>query len=595
MGCQRLSALGPPAATATLHAALDSGVTLLDTADVYGPEGAPVGHGERLVASALRGWTGDRSRVRVATKAGLTRPGWVPDGRARHLREACARSLEALEVARLDLFQLHAPDPRTPFATSVRALGALQREGLVDRVGLCNLSLAQLDEARGLTDVASVQVQLSPWYDENVRSGLVGAALAAGLRVLAWRPLGGADGRRRLAREPVLASVAQRLGVDPALVVLAWLRSLSPLLVPLPGPTRPETARELGRPLELGDADRAAIDACFPWARMVREPSSSRRPAKGAPGDVVLVIGVPGAGKSSLAQDLVADGYARLNRDERGGTLRSLIPLLREHLRQGSRRVVLDNTYGSRAARNEVVEAAWAEGVPVRAVWVDTGLEDAQVNVASRILDRYGHLPGPQELKAASRSDPAALAPTALFRHRREFEPPREDEGFARIDRVPFRRRPSTGTGRGVLLWYDGVVRTTRSGDPRPRAADDTVLLPGRREALHRLAGEGHVLLGLSWNPEVAQGRVTAEEIEASFGATSLELGLEVPVAWCPHGDGPPTCWCRRPLPGLGVLLLREHGLDPSRSLYVGRDVADRALARALGLTFRDAADVFGA
>jgi histidinol phosphatase-like enzyme/predicted kinase len=310
---------------------------------------------------------------------------------------------------------------------------------------------------------------------------------------------------------------------------------------------------------------------------------------------VVLVIGLPGAGKSSLAQELVDAGYQRLNRDERGGTLRALIPLLREHLRRGARRVVLDNTYGSRAARNEVIEAAWAEGVPARAVWLDTGLEDAQVNVVSRILDRYGRLLEPEEQRAAARSDPAALAPTALFRHRREFEAPREDEGFARIERRPFQRRPATGAGRAAFLWYDGVVRTTRSGHPRPRAADDTLLLPGRRNALRRLVEEGYTLLGLSWNPEVAQGRVTAQEIEATFQATSDELGMPVPVRWCPHGDGPPACWCRKPLPGLGVALVREHGLDPSRSIYVGRDAGDQALARALGLTFRDVADLLRA
>jgi aryl-alcohol dehydrogenase-like predicted oxidoreductase len=119
-------------ALATLHAALDSGVTLLDTADAYCWDAGETGHNERLIARALASWTGDASRVRVATKGGLTRPGgrWVADGRARHLAAACAASRKALGVERISLYQLHAPDPRTPLATSVRALAALQRDGL---------------------------------------------------------------------------------------------------------------------------------------------------------------------------------------------------------------------------------------------------------------------------------------------------------------------------------------------------------------------------------------------------------------------------------------------------------------------------------
>src|SRR5262245_18323470 len=137
IGCMRLSTepdRDEARAVATLHAALDSGVTLLDTADAYCLESAETGHHERLIARALATWTGDRSRIRVATKGGLTRPDgrWVADGRARHLLAACEASRRALGVERIHLYQLHAPDPRTPLATSVRALASLQRDGLIE-------------------------------------------------------------------------------------------------------------------------------------------------------------------------------------------------------------------------------------------------------------------------------------------------------------------------------------------------------------------------------------------------------------------------------------------------------------------------------
>ncbi len=162
-------------AIAVLHAAFDAGVTFVDTADAYCLDATETGHNERLIARALAAWTGDASRIRVATKGGLIRPGgrWEADGRARALTSACEASLRSLGLERIPLYQLHAPDPRVPLATSVRALHALVRRGLVEAVGLCNVTVRQIEEARRITDIASVQVELSLWNDGSVLGGVV--------------------------------------------------------------------------------------------------------------------------------------------------------------------------------------------------------------------------------------------------------------------------------------------------------------------------------------------------------------------------------------------------------------------------------------
>src|SRR5262245_29625148 len=136
LGCMRLSTepeRDEARGLAVLQAALATGVTLFDSADVYCRDDSELGHNERLIARALGSWRGDRARIQIATKGGLTRPGggWAPDGRARHLRAACEASRRALGVERIDLYQLHAPDPATPLSTSVRALAALKRDGLI--------------------------------------------------------------------------------------------------------------------------------------------------------------------------------------------------------------------------------------------------------------------------------------------------------------------------------------------------------------------------------------------------------------------------------------------------------------------------------
>src|SRR5262245_11006700 len=250
---------------AVLQAAFNAGVTFIDTADAYCHGDHDIGHNERLIARALSAWAGDRSRITVATKGGMTRPGgrWELDGRARHLVAACEASRRALGVDRIDLYQLHAPDPRTPLATSVRALASLKRDGLIERIGLCNVTVGQIDEARRITDIDAVQVELSVWHDDNILSGVAEYCLANKIRLIAHRPLGGASRTHRTAKDPLLLDIAARHARDGDMsgdasasdIALAWLLDLSPLIVPIPGPTRiePATASAPAQRLRLTD------------------------------------------------------------------------------------------------------------------------------------------------------------------------------------------------------------------------------------------------------------------------------------------------------------------------------------------------------
>jgi aryl-alcohol dehydrogenase-like predicted oxidoreductase/histidinol phosphatase-like enzyme len=635
LGCMRLSTerdRDEAKGLAVLHAAFDAGIRLLDSADAYCRDDTERGHNERLIARALATWSGDRSTVRMATKGGLTRPGgrWEADGRAKHLIGACENSCRALGIDRLHLYQLHAPDPRTPLATSVRALASLKRGGLIEAIGLCNVTVGQIEEARRIAEIDAIQVELSIWNDHHFLSGVAEYCVANRLHLLAHRPLGGPSRARKTSSDATLTAIAARHQATPFEIALAWLMDLSEWIVPIPGATRVERVRSIaaaGR-IALTDEDRVELDRLQPAGRAfrdgVRQSPANVLPGPKGPGlregamagpkgpglregvvagptgpgpgprEVVLVMGLPGAGKTTFAERLVEEGYQRLNRDEAGGTLTQLLPALDAALGAGASRIVLDNTYVSRKSRSEVIRAAAARGFPVRCVWLSTSIEDAQTNAVWRIVARYGRLPGERELKSLQKKDVAAFLPVVQFRYRRELEPPDISEGFSRIDVVRFERRidPSF-VNRAVIVSCDGVLLRSRSGLRMPLTPDDLEPLADRATILQRYHENGYRLAGISWQPEIAEGTQSVEGVRALIRRMSDLVGLEIDVEFCPHPAGSPSCWCRKPLPGLGVVLVDRHRLDPAQCLYVGSGPQDPGFARRLGFIYREMKEFF--
>jgi aryl-alcohol dehydrogenase-like predicted oxidoreductase len=246
LGEMPLSLAGRPdeaQAVRTIHAALDAGVTLIDTADSYCRDQSDFGHGEALVARALAAWSGDRDRVLVATKGGHTRPGgsWDLDGRPEYLREACEASLRRLGVEAIGLYQFHRPDPKVPFTESVGALAELRAAGKVRLVGLSNVSVDQIRQARELVEVASVQNEFSPRFRRS--EGELAWCAANRIAFLPWSPLGGIGrgGSLGQGRHRAFAEVADAHGVSPQQVALAWQLAKAPVVIPIPGSSRPET------------------------------------------------------------------------------------------------------------------------------------------------------------------------------------------------------------------------------------------------------------------------------------------------------------------------------------------------------------------
>jgi aryl-alcohol dehydrogenase-like predicted oxidoreductase len=268
LGAMLLSLRGRPdrrQALATIHAALDAGITLIDTADAYHIDGSDVGHNEFLVAEALSSYGADTSHVVVATKGGHTRFGaaWGLNGTARYLKAACEASLRRLGVDAVDLYQFHRPDPKTPYEESIGALRDLLDEGKIRMAGISNASPAQIQLANRILGgrLAAVQNQFSPAFRSSEPE--IELCEHLGIAFLPWSPLGGIGRADRLgSRFTPFLEVGHAHGVSPQRVCLAWMLAKSPVVIPIPGASRPETIRDSAAAagLVLSDDEIAHLD-----------------------------------------------------------------------------------------------------------------------------------------------------------------------------------------------------------------------------------------------------------------------------------------------------------------------------------------------
>lgn len=528
-------------ALAVLHAALDAGLRLFDTATAYCAHD-DLGENERLLREALERHPAGREAV-IVSKAGLRRPGgaWRPDGRRASILEDAERTCEALGRPP-DVLLLHAVDPSVPLSTSIRALEQARSQGLAGAIGLSNVTVAQLDEARQLAAITVVQQGYSV-FDERARtSGLLAACAAHGVWVMAHTPLGGPKRLGRLDASEVLRSVASAHGLSTGGAALAALLDAHPRLSVIPSTGRSERLQELARlqTIQLNDPERARLRESFSalGPPLVVAATGSARP------EVVLLMGLQGSGKSHLVEQYLADGFTRFNRDLLGGTIKDVALAMSRALASGTTHVVLDNTATTRATRATVIEQAKKHGAKVRGVWLDVPLHEAQVNVIWRMLKVHGRLLGPEAMKA--QRDNTGLSPVAHFRTLRELELPTREEGFDVLETRAFQRAPTAG-GPARFVAFEVAAQVERVDVPT---------------------------FVFAWT----------ETERAAVEAEASRLGGSALV--CAHGGGPPVCWCRPPLPGLLLEACHQHALSPPRCEVVGSTETHQMLAATIGATF---------
>lgn len=307
---------------------------------------------------------------------------------------------------------------------------------------------------------------------------------------------------------------------------------------------------------------------------------------------VTMVVGYPASGKSTLTKGLVEKGAVSLNRDTEGGTIAALLPKM-EALLQNGKDVVLDNLFATAEVRKPFIELAKRYNVDISCLLMGTSIEDAQFNVVQRAIGLIGKFPTPEAVKAAKHTN--IFPPLVLFKYKKEFQKPDVSEGFSKVELVKFTRKDDpTFTQKAVIVDYDGTLRECINGnDKYPVIESQIEMKPNRKAPLQSYLDKGYILLGVSNQSGVDKGLLTHEKAVELFNYTNKQLGLDIEYQFCPHQSNPISCYCRKPMPGLGVDFIIKHKLNRKETIFVGDLTTDKTFASRCGFQYVDQADFF--
>ena len=309
--------------------------------------------------------------------------------------------------------------------------------------------------------------------------------------------------------------------------------------------------------------------------------------------EVIIYVGYPSAGKSTHVKKYIDEGYFRLNRDELGCSLNEIAEKLEILIGNGRKKIVIDNTYGTIKSRKQVLEVANKYEYPVKCVWLKTGIEDAQVNSATRIIEKFHRLLPPEEIKRYN--NPEALSVTAIFTFRKYFEKPTIDEGFSQIEEVKFiRNKKPEYINKAIILDYDGTLRVSTGENPYPVRSSDIKILPNRSDILKKYRDLGYILLGISNQSGIEKGLFSKTTADELFRETNKKLDVDIDFEYCPHHSFPVECYCRKPQPGLGVHFIEKYKLDPSQCIMIGDQTSDQTFAKRCGFKYIHPDEFFG-
>lgn len=307
---------------------------------------------------------------------------------------------------------------------------------------------------------------------------------------------------------------------------------------------------------------------------------------------VVMVCGFPSSGKSTVTKSLLGAEVVVLNRDTEGGTIANLLPKLEKHLKDQND-VILDNLFPTIEKRKPFIDLCKKYNTSIVCKVLDTSIEDAQFNFVQRMISLTGKFLSPDEIKKSKH--PNIFPPTVLFKYKKEFQKPSIEEGFSEVEVVKFNRVDDPSfNNKAIIVDYDGTLRECVGGnDKYPVETNQIAIKPRCKEVLQSYKDNGYLLLGVSNQSGVHKGELTYEKAIELFDYTNKQLGIDIEYSFCPHQSAPISCYCRKPMPGLGVSFIMKHKLDRKNTIFVGDMTTDKTFAGRCGFQYVDQAEFF--
>ncbi len=308
--------------------------------------------------------------------------------------------------------------------------------------------------------------------------------------------------------------------------------------------------------------------------------------------NVVMVLGFPASGKSTLTKEFISKGYVNLNRDTEGGSIADLLPKLEYHLSNGMD-VVLDNLFPTSEVRKPFIELAQKYKAKNHCYVMGTSIEDSQFNFVQRMIELKGKVLSPEEIKKAKH--PNIFPPTVFYRYKKEFQLPTCEEGFDHIEKVSFTRKDDPSfTNKALILDYDGTLRECINGnDKYPVNTNQIEIKEGRTAILKEFQAKGYRLLGVSNQSGIHKGELSNEKAAELFEHTNKLLGVDIEFSFCPHQSNPISCYCRKPQSGTGVGFIQKYKLNRKDCIFVGDMTTDKTFASRCGFQYVDQAEFF--
>ena len=309
---------------------------------------------------------------------------------------------------------------------------------------------------------------------------------------------------------------------------------------------------------------------------------------------IVIIMGYPASGKTILARTFEEQGYRRINRDELGGSLDGLVQHVEhEYTRKGISQFVMDNTYPTVDSRQSIIKWARENDFKIHCKYIDIDVGGSLYNASKRLIDTYGRLLNPEEIKKSK--EVGVYPPVVIYKYRKTVQPPKTQEGFHSVEKLKFTRNihKTEYNNKAIILDYDGTIRKTKSGERYPSTPEDIEILPHRTEVLKEYQEKGYLLLGVSNQSFVSKGDFTLDELIECFDNTHALLGIDFEYKFCPHPAFPQICYCRKPMPGMGVAIIEKYKLNPAQCIMVGDMKVDNIFSNRCGFQFVHADDFF--